>query len=98
MGRAPAVRQNLGAESSRNENESTVCGWYVGLANFALRLRPLVLFSNNIKSTTTIITFSFLVLFSFSIHIFNVNSLYYQNLKAAGALYVAARTKTYAKF
>ena len=62
------------------------------------RLRPLVLFSNNIKSTTTIITFSFLVLFSFSIHIFNVNNLYYQNLKAAGALYVTARIKAYAKF
>lgn len=37
MGRDPAVRQNLGAESSRNENESTVCEGHVGLANFALR-------------------------------------------------------------
>ena len=37
LGESLAVRQNIGAESSRNKNESTVCVGFAGLENFALR-------------------------------------------------------------
>ena len=38
MGETLAVRQNLGAESSRNENEAPCVQGSAGQANFALRL------------------------------------------------------------
>ena len=39
MGETLAVRQNLGAESSRNENESTVCAGSCGAGKFCLTLK-----------------------------------------------------------
>jgi len=42
LGETLAVRQNLGAESSRNENESTVYAGFCGAGKFCLTLGSFV--------------------------------------------------------
>lgn len=76
------------------------CAKEIVMCNAAIsvhRSGPLVLFNSILNRSTTIITFSFLVLFSFTIHRSVVNKVDLKNLKPHKRFMFRARSKAYAK-